>query len=362
MPGKKKYTGLTKIAPEVIRTDISNMPRFNWDHLNSSVKDFDRQHFTVGGIDLNEYHNPTNTVTILDEYFQQLAYFFCQITLLLQTFEGVVYNKSKTTRNSLAKIQQVLQQLVTGRNFKTLLESKTDIFKCRFIQKTVSEINSKNYLANYLEEITDKEPNELYEYNQNILSLIKNISDTFSIPQTLFEYISDKFEKLIVGHIPFFDDLSLIKECPQILGTEKIINKLEEINKIIIETGNFIILRNEPSKPEETIQDLSIIFDTAAAKYLTLRELGLIENILAKFNGNKTKSAEFIASITNEKAGTIKPFLSYASGGNPKHNPETEPALNNAIAILNQLGLNNEVTNLQNILLNKESKKGKNIK
>src|SRR5690606_26842 len=121
--------------------------------------------------------------------------------------------------------------------------------------KTVSEINNKNYLAKYLDEIISYEPNQLYEYNQSLVHCIKTIAKLFIFPQNSFEYISSKFEDLIVWHIPFFDDLKLIQECPQILETEKIINKLEEINKTIISTGTFAKV---PTQPEETVQDLPI--------------------------------------------------------------------------------------------------------
>lgn len=240
MPSKKKNTG-----------------SIDWDATNAKVKEFDRLHFTIGGIDVSKYYNPTNTVTVLDEYYGKLSLFFAEISKLFVTLENAIYREGNVGRNSLAEIQSILHQSVNSNNdhFKTTLGVETDVFQCRFIQKTVSEINNKNYLAKYLDEIISYEPNQLYDYNQGLLHSIKTIADIFTIPQKLFEYISPKFEHLIVGHIPFFDDLKLIQECPQILGTEKIINKLEEINKTIISTGTFAKV---PTQPKETMQGLPV--------------------------------------------------------------------------------------------------------
>lgn len=318
MPSKKKNTG-----------------SIDWDAINAKVKEFDRLHFSLGDINLKEYHNPTNIVTILDDYYRQLSLFFAEISKLFVTLENAIYREGNVGRNSLEEIQAILYQSVnSGKgSFKTTLGVETDVFKCRFIQKTVSEINNKNYLAKYLDEIISYEPNQLYEYNQSLLHSIKTIAKLFIFPQNSFEYISPKFEDLIVGHIPFFDDLKLIQECPQILWTEKIINKLEEINKTIISTGTFAKM---PTEPEETVQELTINTDKGKLtenedkkikKSHLIRSLQFIFDEIGANNYDKTEIAKLVFFLLNGKEANSRseyqPLLNAISSTNKQPTNKT---------------------------------------
>lgn len=235
-----------EVFKNIGKYDTSKFPKIDWEKVKEQIKQFDRNKFKIGDLSLSHYQFPSNISTSLDDYYKQIVQFYCEVCKLIICVEGSIYKEGYADRNSLSEMKNIIAASFTADyagKFKSIVGE--DVFKCRLIQHSISEINRGKHLSLYEEEIKDISPNELYDYNSSFIRAIETFAKIFAIPKNIYNYISEKFEDLIVGNIPFFDDLKLVCDSPKLLGILTIIDRLKEINKQIIETGCF---KNEVEK------------------------------------------------------------------------------------------------------------------